>query len=433
MVAPLNNTKKRVPNANELAFIQLASGMRAGRYPNPEDIAQKIVNKRLCEIGIALLNAVHSDGLDGFWKVYESLEIDYPPLREWRQLVEVEAPAEEKKNAAPRYAGRLLSEVKPEKIRWLWKPCLCLGKMTTLDGDPGLGKSLIAASLSASITRGLPMPDGTPCGEPGGVVIIMPEDDAKDTTQPRFARAGANLTKISDLSTPIDIDENGQEYERPFSLSHDLHLLEQEIIRVNAKLVYIDPLMAVLDGDKNTYKDNEVRAMLMPLKMLVERHKVSCIIVRHLTKSRGDNPLMAGGGSVAFIGLARTGLMVVRDQENDQTVLSHIKSNVGKLAPGISYTVVSDEDEGDDRPYVVWGETTEKSGADLLSVPRKNTGGNRHAILETLREHAPDEMTLQEIAEALPDLTMGNLKMTLKRMYEKGEVDKSERGCYLAK
>ena len=63
-----------------------------------------------------------------------------------------------------------------------------------------------------------------------------------------------------------------------------------------------------------------------------------------------------------FIGLARTGLMVTKKpQDKSQMILSHIKSNIGPLAPGITYTICSDEAVGDERPYVVFAVSSEES------------------------------------------------------------------------
>src|SRR5947209_8757914 len=42
-------------------------------------------------------------------------------------------------------SGILLSEVETRQVAWLWERCIPLGKITILDGDPGMGKSLIAA------------------------------------------------------------------------------------------------------------------------------------------------------------------------------------------------------------------------------------------------------------------------------------------------
>ena len=40
------------------------------------------------------------------------------------------------------------SEIVPRPVRWLWKSFLPRGKLCLLDGDPGVGKSLIAMDLA---------------------------------------------------------------------------------------------------------------------------------------------------------------------------------------------------------------------------------------------------------------------------------------------
>lgn len=42
-------------------------------------------------------------------------------------------------------------------------------------------------------------------------------------------------------------------------------------------------------------------------------------------------------------------------------------------------------------------------------------------------------MSVQEIAEAQPEMTLNNIRVTLTRMHEKGEIGKSERDAYHAK
>lgn len=66
-------------------------------------------------------------------------------------------------------SGTLLSDITSEPLHWLWEKRIPLGKLTTLDGDPGLGKSLLTLDLAARVTTGRPMPDGTP-GVSGTVV-----------------------------------------------------------------------------------------------------------------------------------------------------------------------------------------------------------------------------------------------------------------------
>jgi hypothetical protein len=62
----------------------------------------------------------------------------------------------------PSTHGVILSTLTPGRIEWLWKGRLALGKITILEGDPGLGKSALTLDLAARLTRGDCMPDGTP-------------------------------------------------------------------------------------------------------------------------------------------------------------------------------------------------------------------------------------------------------------------------------
>lgn len=57
--------------------------------------------------------------------------------------------------------GVLMSEVECEEVSWLWPGHLPLGKLTVIDGDPGLGKSFLTLDLAARVSQGRTMPDGS--------------------------------------------------------------------------------------------------------------------------------------------------------------------------------------------------------------------------------------------------------------------------------
>jgi hypothetical protein len=350
--------------------------------------------------------------------------VQHHPTAPLLELISAEVPPVP---AEPRRVGILLSEVVETPVHWLWKRRLALGKITTLDGDPGLGKSTLTLDVAARVTKGADMPDGTG-GVKGGVVIITPEDGLSDTIRPRLRRAGADLSKIVSIGSIETTDAaTGITYERPFCLPDDLLLLEAAIVCVEAKLVIIDPVMAIL-GNRDVYKDNEVRCLLAPVKSLAERHGCSVIIVRHFTKSGGDHALYRGGGSLAFIGLARTGLMVTKDPEQeDRCVLANIKNNLSREAPSLTYRVTSDQEQGDDRPYIVWEGVSIHSTKELLSPVRPGEG--RQKILSVLRAHAPELLGPQAIAEEC-DLEEANVRKTLRRMLEDGQVLSPARGLY---
>ncbi len=328
--------------------------------------------------------------------------------------------------------GILLSDVTPESIKWLWKGYLALGKITMWDGDPGIGKSLSILDVAARLSTGRPMPDGSPC-EKGCVVLITPEDGLADTIHPRLVRAGANLRNILSISDVPVYDESGKEIDRrPFILPDDLPMLKSAIKRMKAKLVIIDPLMSIF-GMQNSYKDNEVRAALTPVKIAIEEAGAACVMVRHLTKGGGDNALYRGGGSIAFIGLARLALLVAKDPTDEtRNVLAPIKSNIGKLANNLTYSVVSDEEQGDERPYIHWQGVNSCSVRELMSVPSK-PGANRQEILRVLREIAPRALSPTEVWQHLQDVSdveLSNVTTTLHRMKQASEIISPARGLY---
>ncbi|SRR6266568_819116 len=80
-----------------------------------------------------------------------------------------------------------------------------LGKITLLDGDPCMGKSMLALNLAASVSSVRPMPDGTPSPQ-GGVILIAPEDGAADTLKPRLEAAGGDPSCVLLLNTVESLD-----------------------------------------------------------------------------------------------------------------------------------------------------------------------------------------------------------------------------------
>ena len=52
--------------------------------------------------------------------------------------------------------GRIVADVQPERVHWLWPRRFAAGELTILDGDPGLGKSTLLCGLAARLTAGRP-------------------------------------------------------------------------------------------------------------------------------------------------------------------------------------------------------------------------------------------------------------------------------------
>ena len=76
----------------------------------------------------------------------------------------------------PRLELKTVDEFEARRVSWLWPSWLPLGKHVLLDGDPGMGKSLLCLDLAARVSTGGSMPDGSQVAR-RPVAILSAEDD----------------------------------------------------------------------------------------------------------------------------------------------------------------------------------------------------------------------------------------------------------------
>ncbi len=282
-----------------------------------------------------------------------------------------------------------MDDVERERVDWLWPGRLPLGKVSVLDGDPGLGKSTVTIDIASRVSTGSPMPDGSPLDGPMGVILLSAEDGKADTIRPRLEAHGADLKRVHILEGVRT--ENGPQG-RPWSLPGDLDTLRQAMIETDAKLVVIDPLMAFLGGEVQSSRDQDVRRALHPLAMLAEDRGAAILVVRHLNKSVGGNALYRGGGSIGIVGAARVGLLIAGDPEDEtetRRVLAVSKSNLAEKADSLAYHLETDEELACGR--IRWDGASTHTAAGLLSIPPNDDERSAQGeAVEFLREFLAD-------------------------------------------
>lgn len=77
-------------------------------------------------------------------------------------------------------------DIPAEKIQWIWPGWLPKAKLSILAGAGGCGKTTLAISLAATLSRGGDWPDGSKCEAAGNIVIWSGEDGIADTIIPRL-------------------------------------------------------------------------------------------------------------------------------------------------------------------------------------------------------------------------------------------------------
>lgn len=221
---------------------------------------------------------------------------------------------------------------KPKPVRWLWDGRVAVGTLALLAGREGIGKSTLAYTLVADITKG--NLDGQFKGKPRSVIIVATEDSWEFTIVPRLMAAGADLTKVFNIE-PTDPDEFG------IRLPRDVHELADIAKELDTALILLDPLMSRVDNKLDTHKDSEVRQALEPLVRMGIESDASIMGLIHVNKSGATDPLSTLMGSRAFSAVARAVLYVVEDA-NDTSIkiMGQPKNNLGRSdLPDKTYTL----------------------------------------------------------------------------------------------
>lgn len=262
-------------------------------------------------------------------------------------------------------------EGEPERVTWLWKGWLPRGKLCVQDGDPGKGKSTILLDITARITAGSAMPDGSPGLEGGGsVLILMAEDGRRDTIIPRLIAAGADRSRVIALE-PSEVQ-----------IPRDVPLLEEAIRDIEAVAVMFDPLNYYLGDDSvSTNSDKQVRVAMTPLVEMAERTGTIIIGNRHLNKGGTGPAIYRGMGSIGIGGLARS-VWCVADEPGGSGayIFACVKPNLTRRPESLRYFIGSVELPTGSVSHIEWGDASSLTANDILGEDPAEAGALVSAI-----------------------------------------------------
>jgi len=256
-----------------------------------------------------------------------------------------------------------MADIEPEQVSWLWHPYIAIGKLTILEGDPGLGKSWLTCAIACAVSRGRGLPSTEPFTA-GNVLMLSAEDGLGDTLRPRLDAVSADVRRIFALNEPLTLDTPG------------LLRLEAAIIEYKPVLVIIDPLFGFTGGKVDIHRANECRAISAPLATIAERHGCAMLAVRHLGKSRGGgHALNAGIGSIDFTAAARSVLLVGRDPDDGQKrAIVQTKNNLAPHGEAIGYKLEDSQ--------FYWTGLSDLTAGRILAA--ESDEGERSALIEAV-------------------------------------------------
>ena len=201
-----------------------------------------------------------------------------------------------------------MADIEAVAVKWLWKPYIPLGKITIVQGDPGEGKTTLALSIAATLTRGDTLPNEAEPHEPMNVIYQTAEDGLADTIKPRLEAVNADCTRV------MVIDESKEE------LSMSDERIVKAIQQTNAKLIILDPIQAYIGANVDMHRANEIRPVMSRLGRIAEEYSCAIVLIGHMNKATGQKSSYRGLGSIDITAVARS-LLIVGKMHDSQIVL----------------------------------------------------------------------------------------------------------------
>jgi hypothetical protein len=311
-----------------------------------------------------------------------------------------------------------LADVDARPVGWLWEPVIPVGMLSMLSGDPSAGKSFIGLDVAAALSRGK-LRDGRVV-DPTSTLYLTCENPIAECVRPRVDSLGGDPNRIFVLRGTLS-NENGKEQRGAITLA-DLPILDVAISEKHARLVIVDPIQSYLGATVDLHRSNETRPVLDGLAKLAESHRCAILLVRHLSKQSGGKPIHRGLGSIDLSGAVRSEMLAGSlPDDPEQRALVHIKSNVGRIAHALGYSI-------DAEGRFSWTGESSLTAADLLAAP---AGPGDHKLTEAkewltkkLQAGPVGQTEIKETAEqaGISYATLRRAKVALKVRSRKDEM-----------
>lgn len=233
------------------------------------------------------------------------------------------------------------TDIQAKSVKWLWHPYIPLGKITIMQGNSGIGKTMLALNIAAALSKGEPLPGDTEPREPINIIYNTAEDGLADTIKPRLLAAGADCNRINNINERVN----------PVTMTDER--LEDSIAETGAKLLILDPIQAYLGAKIDMNKANEIRPIFAQLLRVAEDNECAIVLIGHQGKNQTYSELQSLLGSTDQVAAARSVLTVTKHPNNKTlSLINHTKSSLSARGKSLSFCI-------DENGKIVWGNFVE--------------------------------------------------------------------------
>ncbi len=233
-----------------------------------------------------------------------------------------------------------VEETAEAEVDWLIERYIPKDTITILCGDGGVGKTTIWCEIAAAVSRGeVPRffdPLGTmsnPFEDRKTVIYFSAEDDTSTVLKSRLRKAGADMHNI------LYLGAENEDFQKIKFVSDELVALVEKYKPI---LCIFDPLQSFLDDRVRMGERNAIRSRLDPLAGLASRMNTTILILMHTNKRENAFGRNRMADSSDIWDRARSVLIAGKTNQDGMFYLSHEKTNYGKLAETILYSIADD-------------------------------------------------------------------------------------------
>jgi hypothetical protein len=217
--------------------------------------------------------------------------------------------------------------------------------VTVLDGDPGAGKTMIAADLAVRVAGGFELPDGSRSefAGRGAPVLFIELDIPADALAPRIDAAGG--------------DRRGNVFVWPDGLSCVMPThaarVTAAVLGIGARLVIVDTLVRTFDDSLKLEVYQDATSVIGAWDEVAKVTGAAVLLLNHRTKVSNADSMSRGYGSKGGVaGVARSMIGASRDygatEGQHRYYIESAKATYSALADRLAYRIVAASVTGTD-------------------------------------------------------------------------------------